>query len=84
MGFFLATSYKSLLRVMMIGIDYDKTINTIDDILLSGLPLMIPSNTQVPDLLETDPRELIKAMRKKVKFYNLVENGRVPEWVDEG
>ena len=83
-GFFLAISYKSFLRAMMIRIDYDKTINTIDDILLSGLPIMIASNTQVPDLLENDPREPIKALREKVKFYNLINYGRVPDWVDEG
>ena len=62
-GFFLALSYKSVLRAMMIRIDYEKTIDTIDDMVQSGLPIMIPGNTQIPGLLKTDPRKGIKALK---------------------
>ena len=80
-GFFLAISYKSVLRAMMIRIDYDKTIDTIEDMVQSGLPIMIPENTQLPELLKTDPRNGIKTLKMQVQFYNFT--GRV-DWVDEG
>ena len=73
---------------MMIRIDYEKTIDTIDDMVQSGLPIMIPGNTQIPGLLKTDPREGIKTLKKQVQFYNFTGRGvGQPEqqnMVDEG
>ena len=87
-GFFLAISYKSVLRAMMIRIDYDKTIDTIEDMVQSGLPIMLPENTKMPVFLKTDPREGIKTLKKQVQFYNFTGRGvGQPEqqnMVDEG
>ena len=40
-GFFYTMSYKSYMRTMMIKIDYEKTIDTIDDMLKSEIPIQI-------------------------------------------
>ena len=68
-GFFFSISYKSVLRAMMIKIEYEKTIDTIDDMLQSEMPLMIPSDTLLPYLMETDPQKKVKALSEKIEFY---------------
>ena len=68
-GFFFSISYKSVLRAMMINIEYEKTIDTIDDMLQSEMPLMIPSDTLLPYLMETDPRKKVKALSEKVELF---------------
>ena len=82
-GFFFSISYKSVLRAMMIKIEYGKTIDTIDDMLQSEMPLMIASDTPLLALLETDPRKKVKALSEKVEWYE-DESSLTPVWIDKG
>ena len=52
-----------------IKIEYEKTIDTIDDMLQSEMPLMIASDTIFPMLLETDPRKKVKALSEKIELF---------------
>ena len=67
----------------MIKIEYEKTIDTIDDMLESDLPIMMPSDTPTFSFMESDPRKKIKALSEKVEFYALGV-GTDLVWLDKG
>ena len=81
-GFLLSISYKSVLRALLIKVEYENTINTIDDMLESERTLMIPEDTPIKYILETDPREKVKLLSKEAQFYKF--GTATPEWVIEG
>lgn len=81
-GFFLTISYKSVLRAMMMTIEYDQTIDSIDDMLMSEMPAVMMVDTSLKFLLETDPREKVQVLAKKVVGYQF--GNSKPKWVDEG
>ena len=83
-GFFFTMCYKSYMRAMMIKIDYEKTIDTIDDMLKSEIAINMASGTQMPMLLANDPREKMKALANKIKFYELEDGGKSPHWIETG
>ena len=74
-GFLLTTSYKSVLRAMLMKVYYEETIDSIDDMLKSERSLMAAIDTLVPTLLASDPREKVKELAKRVSFYKF-ESGR--------
>ena len=83
-GFFFTMCYKSYMRAMMIKIDYEKTIDTLDDMLKSEIPINMASGTQMPMLLANDPREKMKALANKFEFYELEDGGKSPDWIEQG
>ena len=80
-GFFFSLSYKSVLRAMMIKVEYEKTMDTIDDMLQSEIPIMM-ENVFSP-LLETDPRKKVKALSDKIEWYDYVA-GTAHDWINKG
>ena len=72
------------MRTMMIKIDYEKTIDTIDDMLQSEIPIKMASNTHMPSLLANDPRDKWKALAKKIEFYEMEDGGKSPDWIETG
>ena len=71
-GFIMTISYKSILRSMMMKIEYDfcKTVDSIDDMLNSEMPMMVPSDSgQMTHLALTDPRESIQKLKEKIEWY---------------
>ena len=82
-GFFFSISYKSVLRAMMIKIEYEKTIDTIDDMLQSEMPLMMASDVFFQYLLETDPRKKVKALSEKIEL-SVYGTGTDVDGVDKG
>ena len=83
-GFFFTMCYKSYMRAMMIKIDYEKTIDTIDDMLKSKIPIMMTNSTHLPILLANDPRENMKELANKFEFYELEDGGKSPDWIETG
>ena len=67
----------------MIKIEYEKSIDTIDDMLKSEMPIMMASDTQMPYLLETDPRKKIKALSDKIEWY-VYGTGEENDRIDKG
>ena len=83
-GFFFTMCYKSYMRAMMIKIDYEKTIDTIDDMLMSEIPIMMTNSTTLPIVLANDPREKMKALANKIVFYELEDGGKSPDFIETG
>ena len=84
-GFFFTMCYKSYMRAMMIKIDYEKTIDTIDDMLKSEIPIMMTnSSPTLPMLLANDPRSKMKALANKFEFYEMEDGGISPDWIEKG
>ena len=81
-GFLLTISYKSVLRAMLMKVEYEKTIDTLDDMIESGMKLMVPVYTLLPHLLKSDPRQKVQEMGKIVQVFK--HGNKVPEWIDEG
>ena len=80
--FLLTNSYKSVLRSMMMTTEYDQTIDTLDDLLLSEMQIMLPADTGMKGLWETDPRESVQKLSKMVeefKFGSKDDRDRVNE-----
>lgn len=82
LGFLLTISYKSVLRAMMMKVDYEDTIDTIDDMLLSGRKLLVAGDTGLKFLIKGDPRMKVKQLAKQVEFLN--RGTEAPDWVYEG
>ena len=57
-------AYKSMLLPTLVTISYDKTLDTTEDLVMSGLPLMMPVGSSVYFALKADERPLMK------KIYN--------------
>ena len=70
-GFLITISYKSVLLAMMMTTEYDETIDTIDDMLKSELPLWMATDTYLKLMLDTDPRAKVRELGKMVNGYPL-------------
>ena len=81
-AFVLTISYKSVLRARMMTIEYDKTIDTIEDVLTSEMSAVIAVDTSMKYLLELDPREKVQELAKKVVGYKMGQGK--PDWVSKG
>ena len=68
-GFFLTISYKSVLRSILIKIDYEKPMDTIEDMVRSDMPIRLARDTILSMLLATDPRESVRSLAEKIVFY---------------
>ena len=85
-GFLFTIGYKSVLLSTMINIEYEKPLDTVEDILRSDKQLFIDSTSGIGDLLKSDPREKIKELAKKGRSYEteVTEKGNGPVWIQEG
>ena len=81
-GFIMTISFKSVLRARMMTVEYEKTIETIDDVLSSELSAVMAIDTSQKLLLELDPREKVQQLAKKVVGYKM--GNSEPEWVRDG
>ena len=66
LGHFLVMGYKSLLLSTLIPIRYESTIDTLDEMVKSGLPFVIPSRTTFHKLIASDPRPSMKEIYKRI------------------
>ena len=53
-------AYKSTLLATLVPIRYENSIDNLDDMAKSGLPLFIPGATNLHALIASDPRHLMK------------------------
>ena len=68
-GFLLTASYKSILLATMTNIYYEKTVDTIDDVLASDRTLWLASDTVIPYLMATDPRKKVQELANGAVSY---------------
>ena len=83
-GVILAMSYKAVLRAILMQESYERPIDTIDDMIESGLKLMAPQDTPLWPVVNYDPREKVQDMlkTKAIEWY-VMGNGN-PAWVEKG
>ena len=74
LGFCLTASYKSVLLSNMVNIGYEKGIDSVEDVLQSGKPFLVPQNSPVPSMIYKSPRKNVRKLEKQFKFYKLLEN----------
>ena len=68
-AFLLTTSYKSILLALMTNVYYEQTVDNIDEMVASGRTLWVASDTAIPFLLASDPRDKVQQMAKGAKSY---------------
>ena len=77
MGLILCASYKGILLSKLINIEYEKSIDSIDDVLRSQKPVAVLAASGILNLLKSDPRKKVKEIVKRQKIYK-AENGKPP------
>ena len=80
----LSISYKAVLRPIMMKIEYEDTIDTLDDMLESGMKLLLAGDSQLPFFMEADPRAQVKELLNTNRVEYFIFGTTVPKWVDEG
>ena len=68
-GSFILMGYKSTLRSSLITINYEDKIETIFDLVQSGIPLAVARGTVLDKILSTDPRPTVQRMTKNLISY---------------
>ena len=66
LGYLITMSIKSVLRASWVVIQYEKPIETLDDLLLTDRKIILLANTSTAILMRTDPRPGIQQLAKKV------------------
>ena len=80
LGFLITISYKSVLRANLMYTEYEKGIDSIEDMIISNKPLLVIRSMK--PLFDTDRRPKIIELSKKVKYFDL--KGHLPEWILDG
>ena len=85
-GFLFTISYKSVLLSNMINIEYEKALDTVEDVLRSDKPLFIDGTSGIGMLLKSDQRGKMKELAKKARYYEteVTEKGNSAVWIQEG
>ena len=84
MGLILCASYKGILLSKLINIEYEKSIDSIDDVLRSEKPVAVLGASGIVNLLKSDPRKKVKEIVNRLKPYTLEAAQRRPMWVVNG
>ena len=82
-GFLLTISYKSVLLSKLITIEYEKGLDSIDDVLRSNKPVVTDGTSAITKLVKSDPRGKMKEIGERLKPYKS-EKGAPPMWVVNG
>ena len=80
---FVTLSYKQVLLANLVETGYEKPIETLDELVNSGKPFIVPQNTNFPRMLAMDPRPSIKKLDKQILWYNFTAN-EVAKWARDG
>ena len=72
-------AYKSTLLSSLVTIRYEDSINTLNDMVNSGMPLMIPRYTAPHKRIASDPRKIMMKIFNSSHLYPF--NGTVPAYV---
>ena len=82
-GFLLTICYKEVLLSTLIHIEYEKGLDSIEDVIISNKPVVFDGYSGIASLLNSDPREQVKEIMRRQKPY-VSEKGIAPLWVPEG
>ena len=73
-------AYKSTLLSSLIPIQYETTIDTLEDVERSGLPVLVPENAAPRWLMKTDPRPTVQRIWQNNRILYPF-NGTTPSFV---
>ena len=68
LGFLITMCYKSVLLASLVSAQYEKPIDTLEDMLATDRKIIMIANTSTEILLRTDPRPGMQQLEKKVIF----------------
>ena len=68
---------------MLMIIEYEKPIDTVEDMLQSEMNLYIPSDTPLKPFMEADPRKEVKELYARKKIRPFTYGTGAPEWLHE-
>ena len=71
LGNVITMAYKSTLLSSLVTIRYESTIDTVNDLVQSGLPALIPNNTAVQYMFASDPRKEMKNVYNRSIIFNI-------------
>ena len=74
LGHLLTLGYKSTLLSTLIPIRYQSTIDSLEDMAQSGLPMTVPRATTLHKLIATDPRTHMRKIYMRSYFIQVVLN----------
>ena len=77
MATFLSLAYKDALLSSLVTVRYTEPLDTIDQMVESGLPFYVPAGTVLEKLIKTDPREGV--IRLNERRFDMPFSGRVDE-----
>ena len=69
---------------MLMKIEYEKPIDTVEDLLDSEYNLYVPSDTPIKGFLEADLTQKIRELYKKHKIVYFIWGNETPKWITEG
>ena len=78
-GFLVTSGYKSVLLSTLVSIEYERPIDTIQDMLLTEKAIIVENSTKSL-YMSNDPRDSIKELDAKITLYSIT-NGVVPDSV---
>ena len=81
-AFNITLSYKEVLIANLINVEYEDTIDNLDDLVRSGMPICLPENGLLPQLVLNDPRDSAKQLLDKIVYYKLTIP--FPAWIKNG
>ena len=81
LGFLITICYKSVLLANMTYPQYEKAIDSVEDMLNSDKPLMVIRSMRF--LFDTDPRPQVNKLSKKVIYYDF-EMKKMPQEILDG
>ena len=82
LGNVLTMAYKKSLLSSLIPIRYEDTINSIDDLDKSGLPLMLGMGSKFHRQISSDSRPIMRRIFNRSILVTLDKNG-IPKWVSQ-
>ena len=84
LGYLMTMSYKSVLLTSLVSIQYERPIETLEDLLVTDRKIIMLANTSTEIMIRTDPRPGMQQLAKKVtwvpfdqafsKAYNTIES----------
>ena len=81
-AFNLTISYKEVLIANLVNIGYEDTIDNLNDVVRSGMPICVPENGLLTQLVLNDPRDSTKQLLDSLVYYNY--STPLPTWIKDG
>ena len=82
LGNILTMAYKKSLLSSLIPIQYEDSIDSIDDLDNSGLPLMLGKGYTLHELMSSDSRPIMRRIFNRSILVTVGKNG-IPKWAFE-